>query len=417
VVAAAGKRQKSGGGGPASPPSPPSLPPSVRAEGELSDRERALLEAAVRDSQQSQQQQQKHQPKAAKKGFAASALAPAAAAAPTAPAARPIDPREAARGRVELVNVRNWGSGDAGDLEVVSMRTLVGGGQGEQEQQQQKKNNKPAGGATPAPPPFTAALAQQLQLAEARGALSIASSSASKPLPPFEQWSFSPRSYAQYLADHAEAHAALDEAVDAVVVAAEAAATGGEATTPAQKAARCLRWFARQRGIARGDAYASDLRAMVASMQEAEEPPAPSNGAAALARLLRRLGRDAASSDNSDGGEAALKLAAHAYALRAAHLSGSGRITAAAEGRLGLAKRGALAAVARYEGEAASGGAPPPAAFSADVDAFGREMMDMAMSATDDEPYAWARPLFAEMPSAFRKASALLDGLATTAGG
>jgi hypothetical protein len=441
------------------------LPPGVRVRVEpsegggddkLTDRERALLDAAVRDSQQKQPTSKARPLAGAKKGFGSSSPAAAAAAASSAPAvaapapsppprARPIDPREAARGRVELVNVRSWGGGgaaaEAGDLEIVSVRTLVGDAK--------KNDTKPPqtgladGGARaddaplpppPPPPPLHVALAQQLQLAEARGALSIASSTGAKPLPPFERWPFTPRSYAQYLADHAAAHAALDDAVDAVIAAtaagAAAAAAGAASTRPSLRAAHSLRWFARERGIARGDAYASDLRAMTGSLEGEEEgaaagqePPQPSNGAAALARLLRRLGRDAAAAaaagekegDADDGGEAALKLAAHAYALRAAHLSGSGRITAAAEGRLGLARRGALAAVARYN--VAGGKSPPPAAFSADVDAYGREMMAANEQPVEDaaEPYAWARALFAELPSAFRKASSLLDGLAEAA--
>jgi hypothetical protein len=380
----------------------------------LSDRERALLDAAVRDSQQVGTPPKKARPVASNKRGFGGAPAAAAAAAATAtpkppPSVRPVDAREAARGRVELVNVRSWGGGgssgvEAGDLEVVSVRTLVGGGGAGGDKQSSSSAGAGAASAAPSEPPplLHVALAQQLQLAEARGALSIAGS---RELPPFERWSFSERSYAQYLADHAEAHAALDDALDAAV------ATAGDASAPHHHLA-ALRWFCRSQGLARGDAYRSDLQAMVATATTGAPiaPPPPTNGAAALARLLRRLGRDAVA-DHHDA-EPALKLAAHAYALRAAHFSGSGRITAAAEARLQLAWRGALAAVARYGPRPSSSSSlPPPAAFQSDVDDYGHEMSD-ALGDGGGEPFAWAAPMFAELPAAFRKASALLDGLA-----
>jgi hypothetical protein len=403
-------------------PPPPSTPttttPSTPSGGKgaeqqpaasLSDNERALLAAAVRDSNllgggAKSRTAAVKPPSSSSKGFGATATAAASSSpsvsAAASPPVRPIDAREAARGRVELVNVRNWGGGgeraEAGELEVVSVRTLVGGKEG-------APSADPSAASPSAPPPLHVALAQQLQLAEARGALSIAASPSSRALPPFELWSFSEHSYAQYLADHAEAHAALDDAVDEAAEAAEAARPSSD---PLLKAALALRWFSRARGLARGDAYRSDLQAMSAATTP------PSNGAAALAKQLRRLGRDAATSSDHD---AALKLAAHAYALRAAHFSGSGRITAAAEARLQLSRRGALAAVARYGGAAArspSSPLPPPAAFSADVDAYGREMM----GGEEGDHAAWAAPMFAELPAAFRKASALLDGLAVEEG-
>ncbi|GFR45695.1 hypothetical protein Agub_g7110, partial [Astrephomene gubernaculifera] len=149
---------------------------------------------------------------------------------------RPISPEEAARGKLDYVQVADWGDGDRsklGDLKLVRhVQQYAGSGaaattssssstssassgishdngnsgtSGEpgttQEQQQQQQPVDEA--------PFHVQLAQQLQMAEARGALTVAG----PPPPPLPEWSWREGRYLQYLADWREVHAALEAAL------------------------------------------------------------------------------------------------------------------------------------------------------------------------------------------------------------
>lgn len=50
-----------------------------------------------------------------------------------------------------------------------------------------------------------------------QGELAVAQPKGSRPLPPFERWSFRKRRYVQYLRDQLEVHAVMEAAISAAV--------------------------------------------------------------------------------------------------------------------------------------------------------------------------------------------------------
>mmetsp|Transcript_4578 Transcript_4578/g.9869 ORF Transcript_4578/g.9869 Transcript_4578/m.9869 type:complete len:543 (-) Transcript_4578:476-2104(-) len=129
---------------------------------------------------------------------------------------RPIDSQEAARGKLDIVTVKNWGSGDVnrlGDLQVSDLQEGLyqeGSGEG---------TRAPDGRG---PTSFFAKLAKELQLAEARGSAALSG----PPPPPFQRWSFSQARYMQYMSDCLAVHQALEQALQAAAGAAAAAGAG-----------------------------------------------------------------------------------------------------------------------------------------------------------------------------------------------
>jgi hypothetical protein len=296
---------------------------------------------------------------------------------------RPVDPAEAARGRLDYAQVKDWGGGAPGDLGGLTVKKFT--------------PRMDGGGAEL---PLFQALGRQLEVAQSCGLVATAEAPGAKPLPPFERWSFREHRYAQFAADTLAAHRGLEAALGAL------GAAGG-----ASPLASTLAAFGATTGLARADRMAADLAALVASAPspapapggKAAAPavaPAPGTTAASYARLLEQLADEAAR-----GGEtaearaaAAAKLAAHLYALHAAHATTGTRIGAAAAERLSLFARGAAAAYFDY---------PPSVADArAALEAWFDGTLGAAASAADREA------MFAELPRAIVRAGQMMAPLA-----
>ncbi|GLI59345.1 hypothetical protein VaNZ11_001207 [Volvox africanus] len=130
---------------------------------------------------------------------------------------RPVKPEEAARGKLDYVQVEDWGDGDRaklGELRLVSHVQQYEGGASTA----MGPGNSDIGGSRP----FHTQLAHQLKMAEARGALAVAG----PPPPPVTEWSFREARYAQYLADQLEVHEALEAALLEATAGATTTTTG-----------------------------------------------------------------------------------------------------------------------------------------------------------------------------------------------
>lgn len=257
--------------------------------------------------------------------------------------ARPIDPREASRGKVEYVRVKDWGSGapdDLGSLQVKEPPTQAFA----------------ADGAGADAMPFHEALARRLELLQSQGALGVAKLPGSKPLPPFERWAFAEEHYVQYLADLYAVHADLERSV-AQAAAALGSASPAAAASPSPLLC-ALRLFGPEQGLDRAGALLRDLQRIVARSQQQEQqraaaaagygedyaPPAPTQHAAALAAYLASLARLCRAAEGpAEEEQATLRLLANAYVLHLMHQTSGGRVAAAAASKLGLDAAGALA--------------------------------------------------------------------------
>ncbi|PNW84733.1 hypothetical protein CHLRE_03g156500v5 [Chlamydomonas reinhardtii] len=273
-------------------------------------------------------------------------------AASGASKARPVRPEEAARGKLDYVQVADWGDGNRsklGELKMVSHVTTYEGsaaaaaaaaalagataGQGAAD---------PAGGGGAGAAagagvdtrPFHTQLAHQLQMAEARGALAVAG----PPPPPVSQWSWREGRYRQYLSDLAEVHAALESAVEeatAAVASTSGRGGAGEGSSAAVEAlqsphAALAHLRPGRLGLERAAALRRDLAALIATAQQAPE--------AVAAAAADRPG--SGSSSGSSGAGASLPSAAAAH----------GKGKAAMEAAAGAGTAVAVAAAPRPSG-------------------------------------------------------------------
>ncbi|EFN60042.1 expressed protein [Chlorella variabilis] len=297
------------------------------------------------------------------------------------PSARPIDPREAARGKVEYVKVKDWGSGqpeDLGSLQVEDGSKVfeAGGGSGSGE----------------APPqPFYESLARRLELLQTQGALGVAQPQGSKPLPDFQRWAFALEHYVQYLADMHAVHAALESSIAGAAAQVSASSLAGLPQQRREQLLQALGLFGAARGLDRAAPLLQDLRRLAARQQQQEasrgggggaaqgeySPPPAMQHAAAYAAYLASLARACRASEGPDELEqVVLRLLANAYILRLMHHTSGGRIAAAAAQKLDLASAGALAFHQSYPGlDARLGpGAKPLEALVGDTNRLGEEL-------------------------------------------
>lgn len=279
-----------------------------------------------------------------------------------APLSRPVDPREASRGKVEYVRIKDWGTGnreDLGELQVDSeaTKTFQAGAEGEDGM------------------PFHEALARRLEMLQTQGALGVAQPKGGKPLPSFERWAFAEAHYVQYLGDMHAVHAALEGSIaQAAGIQREAlaAAAAGQGERHAQLL-QFLGLFGPEQGLDRASALQQDLQHIAARSQQAQpqqaeqtaaETAASSGGggagesftpapatqhAAAYAAYIASLGRMCRAAEGpQEEEEAVLRLLAHAYIVHLMQVTSGGRVAAVAADKLGLLSIDALAFYTSY---------------------------------------------------------------------
>ncbi|CAD7702684.1 unnamed protein product [Ostreobium quekettii] len=247
---------------------------------------------------------------------------------------RPVDIEEASKGRLDFVQVKDWGTGmpdDVGKLEVKSFKPVV------QESDLQ---------------PFYERLARKLETLQTQGALNIAQQ---KPMPPFEKWSFGEHRYCSYICDQQHVHNALETAVETCTkhsaVVRKDDTTRKEAQT--ESALTMLHQLLETEGLARSQQFGQDLAAMMAT-QDTEcgaQLPSPSPEAVAYARYLQQLSRTATLDEEDEEGESdrtLCRLMANGYTIMITHLTTGFRIGARATEELGLLTRGATNAFQSY---------------------------------------------------------------------
>ncbi|GLC42692.1 hypothetical protein PLESTB_001127900 [Pleodorina starrii] len=257
---------------------------------------------------------------------------------------RPVKPEEAARGKLDYVQVADWGDGDRGKLGELRLVSHVqqyegGAADGDDAAAAAGGPGGPGGGPGGGRRPFHLQLAHQLKLAEARGALAVAG----PPPPSVSEWSFREERYEQYLEDVLEVHTALEAALLEATAAAAAAtpsatpsaasgsagpaststATGGRsdaaetsplssaaaAAAPAQGAVHALRHLAPGvLGLERSAAIRRDLAALRATAghhhQEHDHDHQPVLEARRAATVATE-GAEAGGSSSGGGGAAA----------------------------------------------------------------------------------------------------------------
>ncbi|KAG2440244.1 hypothetical protein HXX76_004356 [Chlamydomonas incerta] len=380
-------------------------------------------------------------------------------AASGAAKARPVRPEEAARGKLDYVQVADWGDGNRsklGELKMVSHTTTYEGSAAAAAAAAAVANalGMPAaagrsgdGAAGPAPGadtrPFHTQLAHQLKMAEARGALAVTG----PPPPPVSQWSWREGRYRQYLADLVEVHAALESALAEATAAVASTSGSGDgdsaAAPPLQSPHAALAHLRPGRlGLERASALHRDLAALLATAEQAPEvlaaaerrgssssagPSSSSSSSSAAAaghatgkaagaapaaapeagpmarsygQVLTRLGRVAAAGETEQERQAAaLRLLAHVAVL---HLVGQAAWTAlgaTATERLALLPRRAAAAYHDYPQQVRD----PRVTLAAALDAAGAHLPSRP---------EWVQAVFEEVPAAMTKTSLLLTALA-----
>lgn len=312
-------------------------------------------------------------------------------------AVRPIDPQEAARGRLDMATVKDWGSGDPGqlgELQVTGMKTRF----------------DPS-----ADRPLSVQLALLLEQLEAQGSMRLADGG--QPLPPFDRWSFTRERYLQYLADMAEVHLALERAVMGLTEGSNEGGTGvARLGTQVQLA---LRLLGPSCGLYRGQQLQHDLEVLHSATSSGAAGASGSQSnksgtgsiatvaaggsskafAAYISQLATAAQSPAASPDECD--RAALRLLACAYSLLASFHSSGTQVGAMAAERSGAAAASALSCYTDYPGLTGDGASNPAVALVSKVDAAGAALT-----------IPQRQVVFEELPRCFAKAALLIAALA-----
>ncbi|GMH42806.1 hypothetical protein BSKO_10725 [Bryopsis sp. KO-2023] len=236
--------------------------------------------------------------------------------------ARPIDPKEAAKGKVDFAKVKDWGSGEPSDLGSLELESFS---------ENADATNKP----------FYERMAKQLELLQAKGALNIAQ----EELPDFKKWSFKEKRYRQYLVDQLHVHRVLEESVAKLLIENDDS-TGGMGLV-------ALSELSSKKGLDRRVELAHDIQAMDSSRKsDSNEEPMdmqPSLSTTAYGKYLSQIFKLASSGDtDAEKNEGVCRLIAHIYSVRVYHLTSGGRVGATATEKLELFQRGAVKAYQSY---------------------------------------------------------------------
>ncbi|KIZ04246.1 hypothetical protein MNEG_3713 [Monoraphidium neglectum] len=233
-----------------------------------------------------------------------------------------------------------------------------------------------------------------------------------RPIPPFQRWSFTRPRYAQYLADMAAVHCAMEDALHQAL-GGGAGGGGNDAVGPSGPVRAALGRLGASSGLHRGEQLRLDLAALVAaggggngggsgggSGGGGSTPPTVSGSSAAFAAYVTQLGGAARSQAGSaaERDRAALRLLACAYSLLVGFMSTGARVGAAAAERAGAAAAGALQCYTAYP---SLDKRDPAAALVAAVDAAGADLSQEQRQV-----------LYDELPRAFPKAALIVAALA-----
>eukprot|EP00208_Stichococcus_sp_RCC1054_P004820 CAMPEP_0206143040 /NCGR_PEP_ID=MMETSP1473-20131121/19110_1 /ASSEMBLY_ACC=CAM_ASM_001109 /TAXON_ID=1461547 /ORGANISM="Stichococcus sp, Strain RCC1054" /LENGTH=389 /DNA_ID=CAMNT_0053538273 /DNA_START=273 /DNA_END=1443 /DNA_ORIENTATION=+ len=254
--------------------------------------------------------------------------------------ARPVSEDEAARGRLDYVQVKDWGSGsreNMGNLRVASTAST----------------------AVDPRAPLYEQLARHLALCQMRGDLNPPGDQ--PPLPPFEHWVFRRRHYVQYITDQLAVHRALEAAIvfalrppgsnrdhseEPPLLSTMRESPGMDprayGSSPSPQHAALAQFTPFSGRYARAGALLSDLDSIMS-----HSPITPEDGPAVLesgphvkqyVQQLMALGSAAQDGERADQARdaARMQLLAHVYSNYVAHLTTGTRIGAAATERLNL---------------------------------------------------------------------------------
>jgi len=285
-------------------------------------------------------------------------------------------------GRVDFVQVQNWGSGnpeDLGELRVAEpVQSYVSGDS------------------------FYEFIARQLQALQAEGALEVARPAGTPPPPPFSKWLFSEAHYVQYLVDQYSIHSALEESLQKATQSAQQISTGAASKGDDNIAERC-NLLGLNSELARSKAISQDIENIKATSTSEKAPqhvlPSdPSPNAAAYVQLLRQLAVQCERAENIDELHTSLlKLSAHLFVTLLTLLTSGNRIGATAAEKLDLFAKDAVQTFKDYPNKDVS----PLKMFRTAVDELGPALNPDQQAIFLDE-----------LPSAMRRTGVLLEALA-----
>lgn len=285
-------------------------------------------------------------------------------------------------GRVDFVQVQNWGSGnpkDLGNLEVAEpVQSYVSGDS------------------------FYEFIARQLQALQAEGALEVARPAGTPPPPPFSEWLFSEAHYVQYLVDQCSVHSALEESLQKAIQSAQQFCIGGAGGGGDNIVEKC-NLLGLNRELARSKALSQDLENIKASSTSDTAaqrvlPSDPSPNAAAYVQLLRQLAVQCERAENIEELHTSLlKLSAHLFVTLLTLLTSGNRIGATAAEKLDLFSKNAVQTFKDYPNTDVS----PLKLFRTAVDELGPVLNPIQQDIFLDE-----------LPSAMRRTGVLLEALA-----
>ncbi|KAK9826825.1 hypothetical protein WJX81_004535 [Elliptochloris bilobata] len=310
---------------------------------------------------------------------------------------RPVEPKEAAQGRIDYVKVRNWGSGQSADLGSLEVESFTPG---------EKGGPGATGGAAPRAseakparePLFHEQLARRLAQLQEAGELQVAGRAGAARLPPFQRWSFREERYIQWLADMQAAHLTLEAAIADATTVASTEHYGDSGSGRGVFAA--LERFGEAAGLDRSLDIAADLNNIArSSTLEGPIHLVPGEDAQAYCAYLGGLSTQCMEAgtleERCDGAQ---RLLANAYSLHIAHLTTGMRIGAAAAEKLDLFP---VRALNYFRTWPPAVGKDPLALLLRNVNAAGA-----ALDAPQREG------VMAELKAAFPKVSLLLSALA-----
>jgi hypothetical protein len=285
-------------------------------------------------------------------------------------------------GRVDFVQVQNWGTGkreDLGNLEVAEpVQSYVSGDS------------------------FYEFIARQLQSLQAEGALEVARPAGTPPPPPFSDWLFSEAHYLQYLVDQYSIHSALEESLQKAIQSAQQiiSTTGGGADD--ESIVQKCNLLGLKQELARSKAIVQDIENIKATSSsdaaQKELTGNPTPNAAAYVQLLRQLAVKCERAETVEEVHTSLlKLSAHLFVTLLTLLTSGNRIGATAAEKLDLFSRNAVQTFKEYPNTEVS----PLKMFRTGVDELGPVLNPVQQDIFMDE-----------LPSAMRRTGVLLESLA-----